>query len=632
MLPLEVGVSQELAPDDPPRIGPYRIVRRLGRGSMGQVFLGRSAGGRPVTVKVIRADLAADPGFLARFRRDVDAARKVTGLYTASLADADLDGPLPWLATAYVAGPSLAAAVADHGPLPAASVVMLAAGLAESLTSIHSAGVVHRDLKPSNVLLADDGPRVIDFGISQVAAPNGLTRAAFVSPEEAAGGQPSPASDVFSFGAVLTFAATGHPPFGDDSAGTLGRGALGRGALRPGAPCLDDVPAEIRALVARCLSEEPSQRPTAPELLAELADTDVSAAWLPEPVTGEVPRPALDSTAARPADGRQHHGHRGSRWCQAPPVLVGTLAGQMSSAVYAVAFSPRGDVLAAADGNGRVYLWDVVTGDLADSFADPASQGVIGVAFDPDGELLAAADGNGRLFLWDLVSGELARTFGRRRGPGVNGVASGLGGDVLAAADSSGQVCVWDVVTGDLTARFADPGSQGAMGVAFGPGGSVLAAADGNGRVSLWDVNSGVLVRVFAHPGSQGVNGVAFSPDGAVLAAADGNGRVSLWDVNSGVLVRVFAHPGSQGVNGVAFSPDGAVLAAADGNGYVCVWDMAGGALAGVFAGPGSQGVNGVAFSPDGELQAAADGNGRVYLWRASPAPSLPAAEASELT
>lgn len=576
MLPLEVGVSQELAPGDPPRIGPYRIIRRLGRGSLGQVFLGRSAGGRPVAVKLIRADLAADPGFLARFRRDVDAARKVTGLYTALLADADLDGPRLWLATAYVAGPSLAAAIADHGPLPAASVVMLAAGLAESLTSIHFAGVVHRDLKPSNVLLADDGPRVIDFGISQAMAANGLAQGAFMSPEQAEGGQPSPPSDVFSFGAVLTFAAAGHPPFGDNSVGALGRGA----------PRLDDLPAEIRALVGRCLSEEPSQRPTAPELLAELADTDVSAAWLPEPVTGESP-PQADRGLR--AAGRQHHGHRSSRWCQAPPVLVGTLADRNSSAVYAVAFSPRGDVLAAADGNGRVYLWDVASGELADSFADPASQGVIGVAFDPDSELLAAADGNGRVFLWDLVSGELARTFGRRRGPGVNGVASGLGGDVLAAADSSGQVCVWDVVTGALAARFADPGSQGAMGVAFGLGGSVLAAADGNGRVSLWDVSSGVLVRVFAHPGSQGVNGVAFSPDGAVLAAADGNG-------------------------------------------YVCVWDVPGGALAGVIAGPGSQGVNGVAFSPDGELQAAADGNGRVYLWRASSALGLLAAEASELT
>jgi serine/threonine protein kinase len=270
--------------------------------------------------------------------------------------DADLDGPLPWLATAYVAGPSLAAAVAAHGPLPPASVVMLAAGLAESLTSIHSGGVVHRDLKPSNVLLADDGPRVIDFGIFQAAAASGLTQAgspASMSPEQAEGGQLGPPSDVFSFGAVLTFAASGHLPFGDDSASAL------QHRIVPGIPFLDDVSAEIRALVERCLSKEPSQRPTAPELLA---DTDVSAAWLPEPVIGEVPRqaghgfrppgieavspmaygqqPAPNATASRPADGRQHGGHLSSRWCQAPPVLVAMLADRNSSAVYAVAFSP----------------------------------------------------------------------------------------------------------------------------------------------------------------------------------------------------------------------------------------------------------------------------------------------------
>src|SRR5580704_14829245 len=213
-----------------------------------------------------------------RFRREVAAAQKVNGLYTALVVDADMDGPVPWLATAYVAGPSLADAVASHGPLPAASVLVLAAGLAEGLGAIHKVGLVHRDLRPSNILLADDGPRVIDFGISQTAA-IGLT---FTSPEHAEGGQPSPASDVFSFGAVLTFAAAGHPPSGDDSAS----------ALPHGAPFLDGVPAEIRALVERCLSKEPSQRPTAPELLAELADTDVSAAWLPEPVIGESPREA----------------------------------------------------------------------------------------------------------------------------------------------------------------------------------------------------------------------------------------------------------------------------------------------------------------------------------------------------
>src|SRR6202453_2250227 len=148
-----------LQPEDPREIGPYRLLGQLGAGGMGQVYLGMSAGGRPIAVKIIRDELADDPEFRTRFRREVAAARKVSGLFTAMVVDADLDGPVPWLATAYVAGPSLAEVVQRHGPLPVATLLALAAGLAESLNAIHASGVVHRDLKPSNVLLAEDGPR-----------------------------------------------------------------------------------------------------------------------------------------------------------------------------------------------------------------------------------------------------------------------------------------------------------------------------------------------------------------------------------------------------------------------------------------------------------------------------------------
>jgi len=226
-------VLQELQPGDPRLIGPYRVVGLLGDGGMGRVFLGRSAGGRPVALKVIRRDLAADPDFRQRFRREVAAARKVSGLYTAMVIDADVDAPEPWLATAYVEGPSLYEAVNDHGPLPLGSVLALAGGLAESLTAIHAAGVVHRDLKPSNVLLGRDGPYLIDFGISRAAESTSLTRAGFVigspgfmSPEQAEGGEVGPASDIFSLGAVLAFAASGQHPFGAGSTAALMTGGV----------------------------------------------------------------------------------------------------------------------------------------------------------------------------------------------------------------------------------------------------------------------------------------------------------------------------------------------------------------------------------------------------------------------
>jgi serine/threonine protein kinase len=191
---------------------------------MGRVYLGRSPGGRQVAIKVIRPELAEDADFRARFGREISAARKVSGIFTASVVDADLDGPMPWLATSYIAGPSLADAVTARGPLPESIVLRLAAGLAEGLSAIHAAGVVHRDLKPSNVLLADDGPRLIDFGISRSMETSALTQTGtvvgspgFMSPEQTQGREVGPPSDIFSLGAVLTFAATGEGPFGQGS-------------------------------------------------------------------------------------------------------------------------------------------------------------------------------------------------------------------------------------------------------------------------------------------------------------------------------------------------------------------------------------------------------------------------------
>ena len=282
-----------LKPGDPQLIGPYRLVGQLGSGGMGRVFLGLSAGGRPVAVKVIRAELAADPEFRVRFAREVAAARQVSGLFTALVVDADVDGPVPWLATAYVSGPALSDAVARHGPMPAGPALALAAGLAEGLSAIHAAGVVHCDLKPSNVLLSQDGPRVIDFGISRAAeaawaAGVGLVVGSpgFMSPEQALGEEIGPSSDIFSLGAVLTFAATGGGPFGRGSGPELAY----RLVYSP--PDLGRLPAQLRPLVEQCLAKDPGQRPTADEVLAE-ASAGQPAPWLPPALTGGRPSPAL---------------------------------------------------------------------------------------------------------------------------------------------------------------------------------------------------------------------------------------------------------------------------------------------------------------------------------------------------
>jgi len=271
-------------------VGPYWLLGRLGSGGMGRVYLGRSPGGRLVAVKLVRAELAEQADFRSRFAREVAAARTVSGLFTAPVVDADLEAPVPWLATAYVRGLSLADTITSHGPLPAASVLALAAGLAEGLGAIHAAGIVHRDLKPSNVLLAEDGPRVIDFGISRAVESTALTGTglvvgspAFMSPEQAQGRRVGPPSDVFSLGAVLTYAATGQGPFGTGSSATL----LYR--VVSASPDISGVPAELRPLVERCLAKDPQQRPTTQQILAELNIALPAAGWLPAPITQAFP-------------------------------------------------------------------------------------------------------------------------------------------------------------------------------------------------------------------------------------------------------------------------------------------------------------------------------------------------------
>jgi len=301
-----------LRSEDPRQVGRYQLLGRLGAGGMGEVFLGQSPGGRLVAVKLIRGELAADREFRVRFAREVAAARHVSGMFTAPVVDADLDAPRPWLVTAYVPGPSLAEAVDTQGPLPLSSVLTLAAGLAEGLEAIHAEGMVHRDLKPSNVLLASDGPRIIDFGISRAADATALTRAnifvgspGYMSPEQALGEEVGPASDIFSLGAVLTFAAVGAGPFGEGTVTTL----LYR--VAHDRPATDGLPGQLRPLVERCLAKDPRMRPTPGEILTELGTVESGTNWLPQPVAETLigyARPAPDATIppAQPSPAPAH--------------------------------------------------------------------------------------------------------------------------------------------------------------------------------------------------------------------------------------------------------------------------------------------------------------------------------------
>lgn len=283
----------QLTQHDPRRIGPFEVLGRLGAGGMGLVYLARSASGRRVAIKTVRTELAEDQLFRVRFTREVEAARAVSGFYTAAVVDADPRAAVPWLATAYVPAPSLEEIVNDCGPLPAQAVRWLAAGVAEALQSIHGAGLVHRDLKPSNVLVVEDGPRVIDFGIASGVSNTRLTMTnvavgtpAYMSPEQAKDSRSvTGASDVFSLGSMLVFAATGHPPFhGANPVETVFM------LLREG-PDLEGLPEELRPLIESCMQMEATGRPNPADLQAQLAphlfgsgsdDSGTASAWLPE--------------------------------------------------------------------------------------------------------------------------------------------------------------------------------------------------------------------------------------------------------------------------------------------------------------------------------------------------------------
>jgi serine/threonine protein kinase len=281
-----VAFVEPLADHDPRQVGGFRLQARLGAGGMGRVYLGYSPGGRPVAVKVVHPDLARDPEFMQRFRREVTAAQLVSDAYTAAVVGAGADDSPPWLATTFVAGPSLADLVTKSGPLPQHAVWRLAGGLAEALQAIHVHGLIHRDLKPGNILIAADGPRVIDFGISRTTEGTVVTAThttigtpAYMSPEQAQGHPVGPASDVFSLGSVLTFAAAGAAPFG--SSGTEMFAIAYR--VVNGEPDLSRVPVPLRPLIDACLAKDPAARPAVNELILQVA---LGAATHPEITPG----------------------------------------------------------------------------------------------------------------------------------------------------------------------------------------------------------------------------------------------------------------------------------------------------------------------------------------------------------
>ncbi|MBF6124692.1 serine/threonine-protein kinase [Nocardia brasiliensis] len=322
-----------LGPHDPRTAGRHQLIAVIGQGAMGRVLLGRAPDGRLVAVKMIHRHLARNAEFRARFRLEVQASQRVTGAYTAAVMDADADAEDPWLASVFVPGPALREAVDQHGPLPLGGLRLLTAGLGSALLEIHRAGMIHRDLKPTNVLLAADGPRVIDFGIARaLAADVQLTTTgtlvgspAYMSPEQASGLELSTASDVFSVGAMLYMAATGDSPFlGASAPQTLYNVVHDR-------PDTSRIPPVLRPVVEACLDKNPLHRPTPRQLIDSVATMPARSGW-PGAVRQQITRDRseADRWAAAGGNPAAEPPRRGRTWLAAGTVLVLAAAGTVT--------------------------------------------------------------------------------------------------------------------------------------------------------------------------------------------------------------------------------------------------------------------------------------------------------------
>jgi protein kinase-like protein/WD40 domain-containing protein len=643
---------------------------------MGQVFLGTSPGGRNVAVKLVHVEHARSPEFRARFAREVEAAKRVSGFYTAPVVDADPDAEPPWMVTAYVPGPTLQDQVDTHGPLPLQQVRTLGAQLAEGLEAIHACGLVHRDLKPGNVILAGDGPRIIDFGIAILGQSTKLTATgmvigtfAYMSPEQARGEPAGPATDVFALGGLLAFAATGQPPFAGSP------------------PDLDNVAEEpFRQLIMACLARSPADRPTLTDIIEVLSgvrtmptpgpgegeatvSSGPSSAWPPTRPTDAGPELPRQTGQASPGEraGLSRRtllfaglgavatggaiagavsltgGH--SAKAAAHPPEPGTVSAgpailldDSSGGVYSVALSPKGSMLAAGNVDGTVQFWNIATrartatlphadtdhANPSATVAGTRSWSVYSVAFSPDGSMLASGNGDGTTVLWDAATRQRIATLPdldtEEWNSFTNSVAFSPDGSMLATSYDAQTVTLWDIVTRTPVATLPSGSDWWVYAVAFSPDGSMLASGSGDNDSTAGSRDGLVQLWDVATRAriatltitNSGAGSLAFSPDGKVLANVNGDGTITLWNVANRASAATLIAV-SGGARCVAFSPDGSTLATGNNDGTVALWDVATRERHLTLQTGTTAAVRSVTFSPGGAILAC--GGTNLMMW-----------------
>ncbi|WP_446725046.1 WD40 repeat domain-containing serine/threonine protein kinase [Nocardiopsis sp. N85] len=633
-----------LAPDDPQRIGPHRLLARLGAGGMGRVYLARTADGHLAALKVVREDLAHDLLFRARFAREVRAAGRVRGPFTPAVADADTEADVPWMATEYVPGPTLKQAVLSGGPFPPESLPVLTLGLARALATIHEAGLMHRDLKPSNVLLSPRGPQVIDFGIARAVEGTVLTRTgqtlgtpAYTSPEQVVGEGVSPKSDVFSLAGTVVFAASGEPPFGPGRPGEVLRRVM------TGEPNLDVITeGPLRDVLSRCLAKDPDERPETADILSALESLPPPTAehgWLPSPVTEQIDlqrdrtrsveeAERTTEAMAPPARGVPGPEEAAGAGDAVPPTGPAGTRRRRRAAVAAAAAAvvvlggtalaltlPSGGGTSTAEPSASPSE-PGASPSTSEASAEPDSSPLAGWAYDlvfsEDGETLYVF-GTAGVSVWDWRAQELIRVIG-----GAAPQAAALRPDGLFATGygiGSEHVTLWDAATGEEITRLGyDNEGRGFYDMpAFTSDGSRLALVaaeggdpDGDRLIQVWDVEEetpeGPEIPVDGLIGD-----LVFALDdtrlvGVVTDRSWNNDHVAVWDARTGEeLYRI------GGEDGVIFhlapSPDGRTMAVRTEDRTVRVVDIATGNAVRAMAEPGEEheAITGLGYSVDGD-------------------------------
>ncbi|AQZ67462.1 hypothetical protein BKM31_43745 [[Actinomadura] parvosata subsp. kistnae] len=642
--------SSPLRPTDPRQVGPYRLTGYLGAGGQGTVYVGESPEGQVVAIKVLHARLSEEPQARERFLQEIAATRQVRQFCTARVLDADTSGDQPYVVSQYVEGISLSRLIATQGVRDPDALERLAVATVTALVAIHQAGIVHRDFKPSNVVCGPDGPRVIDFGLaraldSTVAESSEiLGTPAYMAPEQFSAGVVTAASDMFSWAATMAYAASGRPPFGNDSIPALFQRILNE------EPDLTGLTEPVRSLVVACLDKNPAARPTATDVLFNLLGHGV-----PEPAR-ETPgqeslfparegaafraaAPSLSGPFSPPGPSSQSGpaslsgpsqasggislpdpgaasvteslvGQRGglrSRRGLLTATLGLVAAGVVATGAYFALATPAVPKVVArptvVPGPTTPVIEPEVTRTLS---PDPA----YAVAYSPDGKRFATGGGNGTVQLWDAATRRVTATLDGHT-KGVHAVAFSPDGKTLATGGDDGTVRLWSLPSG--TGKGTLTGHTGGVGaVAFSPDGKTLASASRDRTVRLWNAETGDGTAILGGH-TDWVDSVAFSPDGTTIATGSHDRTVRLWQAATGEAAAVLSGH-RYWVFSVAFSPDGKTLASASADRTVRLWDVAARKERTVLAGHRGW-ATAVAFSPDGKTLASGGYDRKVRLW-----------------